>query len=78
MKRTIFVASAILGCVLATRVPFSFIPAIVAISLGAYMVVTGLLADDVLTSGAIGAADVIRAARSAQCLKSQTARPDAG
>jgi hypothetical protein len=43
MKRTIFISAAILGCVSATRVPAQFIPILVVMSLGIYLLVIGLL-----------------------------------
>jgi len=43
MKRTIFFASALVGCVLATEVRVELIPLLVAMSLGAYLFVTGLV-----------------------------------
>ena len=44
MKRTIFLATAVVGCLASTRVPIQLIPLVVVITLGAFLVIFGLVA----------------------------------
>ena len=42
MKRTIFLATAVVGCLASTRVSIQLIPLVVVITLAAFMVIIGL------------------------------------